>query len=136
MDKILLEFIETLDQSLKRLQPAGFEHLTVSQFQYIDAIAALGQPTITEIAARLGFSKPSVTAGIQKLVELGFVVKTQSKTDKRVFYVVLSEAGAALVAAKAQTLQEYGKFVRSALSVDETRQFEALLTKLVAHFKG
>jgi DNA-binding MarR family transcriptional regulator len=136
MDKILLEFIETLDQSLKRLQPDGFAHLTVSQFQYIEAIAALGQPTITDIAARLGFSKPSVTAGIQKLVEMGFVTKAQSETDKRVFYIALTETGAALVAAKAQTLKEYGEFIRSALSAEEARQFEAILTKLVQVFKG
>ncbi|MCX6065832.1 MAG: MarR family winged helix-turn-helix transcriptional regulator [Chloroflexi bacterium] len=136
MDKILLEFIETLDQSLKRLQPEGFAHLTVSQFQYIDTIAALGQPTITDVVARLGFSKPSVTAGIQKLVEMGFVVKTQSETDKRVFYVALTGAGAALVAAKLQTLKEYGDFIRSALSAEEARQFDAILTKLVALFKA
>lgn len=136
MDKILLEFIETLDQSLKRLQPEGFAHLTISQFQYIDAIAALGQPTITEVAARLGFSKPSVTAGIQKLIEMGFVVKTQSGIDKRVFYVALTGTGAALVAAKLQTLREYGEFIRSALSAEEGRQFESILTKLVQVFKG
>jgi DNA-binding MarR family transcriptional regulator len=136
MDKILLEFINTLDHSLKRLQTDGFSHLTVSQFQYIDAIATLGQPTITEIANRLGFSKASVTTGINRLVELGFVVKTQSESDKRIFHVSLTETGDKLVAAKFQTLKEYGEFIRSALSADEARQFEAILTKLVAHFKA
>lgn len=136
MEKILLEFIATLDHSLKKQQSEGFSQLTVSQFQYIDAIAALGQPTITDVAARLGFAKASATTAINKLAALGFVTKTQSETDKRVFHVALTGAGAALVAAKAQTLKEYSEFIRSALSVEEARQFEGILTKLVQVFKG
>ncbi len=135
MDKILLEFIGTLDHSLRRLQTEGFSQLTVSQFQYIDAIAALGQPTVSEVAARLGVSKASATAGINKLAALGFVTKTQSEADKRVFHVRLTASGMQLVNARLQTVKEYVDFVASALTEDETRQFEALLTKLVAQFK-
>lgn len=136
MDKILLEFIGTLDHSLKRLQTEGFSQLTFSQFQYIDAIAALGQPTVSEVAARLGYSKASVTAGINKLVTLGFVTKTQSEADKRVFHVCLTENGMQMVNARLQTVKEYVAFVASALTEDEARQFKAILTKLVQVFKG
>ncbi len=136
MEKILLEFIATLDHSLKKQQSEGFSHLTVSQFQYIDTIAALNSPNVSEIAARLGFAKASATTAINKLAALGFVTKTQSETDKRVFHVALTGTGAALVAAKAQTLKEYSEFIRSALSSEEARQLEAILTKLVQVFKG
>lgn len=135
MEKILLEFIDTLDHSLKKQQGEGFSQLTVSQFQYIDAIAALGNPTISDVAHRLGFSKASATTAINKLVALGFVQKSQSEADKRVFHVSLTENGMQLVEAKAQTIRAYVGFVASALSAEETRQFEAILTKLVAQFK-
>ena len=135
MEKILLEFIVTLDHSLKKQQSAGFSQLTLSQFQYIDAIAALGNPTVSEVAARLGFSKASATAALNKLVTLGFVAKTQSEADKRVFHVGLTEAGGQLVRAKAQTVKAYVDFVASALDEAELRQFEAILTKLVTRFK-
>ncbi|MCG2787395.1 MAG: MarR family winged helix-turn-helix transcriptional regulator [Anaerolineae bacterium] len=136
MEKILLEFIATLDHSLKKKQSDGFSQLTVSQFQYIDAIAALDSPTMSDVAARLGFSKASATTAIDKLVALGFVSKTQSEMDKRVFHVGLTEAGGQLVQAKFQTLKEYGDFIAAALTADEARQFEAILTKLVQVFKG
>jgi DNA-binding MarR family transcriptional regulator len=136
MEKILLEFIETLDHSLKKQQSEGFSQLTFSQFQYIDAIAALDNPTVSEVAARLGFAKASATAAINKLVTLGFVSKNQSKTDKRVFHVGLTEAGEQLVQAKFQTLKEYGDFIVAALTANEARQFEAILIKLVQVFKG
>jgi DNA-binding MarR family transcriptional regulator len=135
MEKILLEFIATLDHSLKKQQTEGFSQLTVSQFQYIDAIAALANPTVGEVAARLGFAKASATTAINKLVALGFVSKTQSETDKRVFHVGLTEAGGQLVQARAKTIRAYVDFVASALTEDEIRQFEAILGKLVARFK-
>jgi DNA-binding MarR family transcriptional regulator len=136
MEKILLEFIATLDHSLKKQQNAGFSQLTFSQFQYVDAIAALENPTVSEVAQRLGFAKASATTAINKLVALGFVFKTQSETDKRVFHVSLTEAGGQLIQAKFQTLKEYGDFIAAALTADEARQFETILTKLVRVFKG
>ncbi len=136
MEKILLEFFATLDHSLKKQQTEAFSQLTVSQFQYIDAISALGEPTVSEVAARLGFSKASATTALNKLAALGFVTKAQSDADKRVFHVRLTERGVALVEARARTVAAYVNFVTAALSEDEARQFEAILTKLVQVFKG
>lgn len=138
MEKLLIEFINTLDLSLKKVQTdaSGFSRLTISQLQYIDAIDALGKPAISEIANRLNITKASVTAGVNKLVEMGYIVKTQSDEDKRVFHVSLTEAGRELVSAKYQALKAYGEFIGAALSEEEARQFEAILTKLVKLFKG
>ncbi len=140
METLLLEFISTLEHSLKNIQAqsglsAGFSRLTISQAQYLDAIHTLGQPTITELASHLNFSKASVTAGINKLVALDYVLKTQSTEDKRVFRVQLTPTGAELVSAKFQTLQEYVAFIGSALTEEENRQFQAILAKLVRRFK-
>jgi DNA-binding MarR family transcriptional regulator len=140
MEKILLEFINTLDLSLKQQQKEagstlGFSKLTVHQLQYLDVINDLENPTITELAKRLHITKASVTVGVNKLIKLGFVSKTQSKVDKRVFHVSLKESGKQFAAVKNQALQDYGKFIRSALSKEEAKQFEAILTKLVNLFQ-
>jgi DNA-binding MarR family transcriptional regulator len=140
MENLLLEFINTLDLSLKKFQAevgdgSGISKLTISQFQYINAIYDLGEPAITEIAHRLNITKASVTTGIHKLVNMGYVIKTQSNTDKRVFHVSLTEASEQLIKAKYRALKEYGEFISAALSEEETRQFEETLTKLVKLFK-
>ncbi len=140
MEKLLIDFINTLDVSLKNLQEeigdrSGFLKLTISQFQYIDAIHGLGRPTITDISNRLNITKASVTAGVNKLIAMGYVSKTQSETDKRVFHVSLTEMGNQLVTAKYQALKDYEAFVVAALSEEEARQFEVILTKLVQRFK-
>lgn len=140
MEELLIEFVNTFDLSLKKIltevrEGSGISKLTISQLQYIDAIDALGAPTITEIADRLKITKPSVTTGIHKLIKMGYVIKTQSSTDKRIFHVNLTEAARQFVKARYQALKEYGEFLGAALSEDEARQFEQTLTKIVKLFK-
>jgi DNA-binding MarR family transcriptional regulator len=140
MEKLLIEFVNTLDLSLKKLQEevgygSGISKLTINQFQYIDAIYELGEPTFTEIADKLNITKASVTTGINKLINMGYVTKTQSSVDRRVFHVGLTEAGKQLIKAKYQALKEYGEFIGASLSEDEARQFEETLTKIVKIFK-
>ncbi len=141
MQQLLIAFINTLDISLKKMlreagDGSGFAGLTIPQLNYLEAIHALGQPTITDLADRLNFSKASVTAGVQKLVELGYVHKTQSTADRRVYHVGLTASGAELAAAKTRALSAYEAFIKSALSEEESRQLQAILEKLVRHFGG
>jgi DNA-binding MarR family transcriptional regulator len=64
MEEVLIEFINTLDTSVKKLQEgASVSQLTISQFQYIDAIHQLQQPTLTEVAEKLTITKASVNVG-------------------------------------------------------------------------
>ncbi|ACK64776.1 transcriptional regulator, MarR family [Rippkaea orientalis PCC 8801] len=140
MEQILIEFVNTLDSLFKKLQEevgntSGVSQLTISQFQYIDAIHQLGKPTITEIAEKLGITKASVTAGTNKLTKLGYITKTQSSEDKRVFRVSLTETGQRLINAKYQALKEYGEFISSSLTEEESQQFTAIMIKLVQRFR-
>lgn len=142
MEDLLLEFINTLDLSLKKKIQAdvgnvsGISKLTIHQFQYIDAIYNLGEPTSTEIAKRLNITKASVTIGVNRLANMGYVIKTQSNMDKRVFHVSLTGSGENLIKAKYQALKEYGEFIAASLTKEEASQFEETLTKLVKHFKN
>ncbi|MEE3717915.1 MarR family winged helix-turn-helix transcriptional regulator [Tumidithrix elongata RA019] len=140
MEEILIEFVSTLDASFKKIQgevgsTTGISKLTISQFQYINAIHELGNPTITEVADKLAITKASVTAGIDKLIKMGYVTKAQSQDDRRSFHVSLTETGEQLIDAKYLALKEYGAFINAALSDKEAKQFEAIITKLVKLFR-
>jgi DNA-binding MarR family transcriptional regulator len=141
MEKLLIEFINTLDFTLKRLHEetgggVGISNLTINQFRYIEAINDLDRPTITELADMLNITKASVTAGINKLTEMGYVIKTQSKSDKRVIHLSLTDDSNILVMAKYKALKEYEEFIESALSEDEIRIFKDILSKLVQLFEN
>jgi DNA-binding MarR family transcriptional regulator len=136
MENILLEFVDILDQSLKKFQReagdgSGFARLTIHQLNYMDVINSLGEPTITEIAEKLRISKASVTIGINKLIRLGYVKKQQSTIDRRVFHIRLTEPAQGLIRASFQALHDYGEFVRAALSEEEVQQFQVILAKII-----
>jgi MarR family transcriptional regulator, organic hydroperoxide resistance regulator len=140
MEELLIEFINTMDLSMRRLQEKvgdrpGMSRLTLNQLRYIDAVYQLGEPAISEVAAKLEITKASVTAGIDKLVKLGYVVKTQSSADRRVFRVRLTTEGERMVADKYAAIQSYGAFIRAALEEDEARQFEQAMRKIVDAFQ-
>jgi DNA-binding MarR family transcriptional regulator len=137
MNELLLQFIDTLQTSMRQFQAQNgesFTGLTISQIDYLEAIAALGSPTISEIASVMGFSKPSVTDAVKKLEKLGFVTKERSTQDRRVVHVKLTEKGQKLKTAKQRTLEQYENFIRTSLDEKELSQFEQILEKLVSAF--
>lgn len=139
METLLMKFIETLDVSVKQSQKkAGFNigecKISLSQMQYINTIHLLKNPTLSEVAERLGVTKASVTAGINNLLELGFVEKNQSDSDKRAFHVSLTKESEKIVMIKHEALEEYVGFIKSTLTEDEAKMFEETLNKLVRVF--
>ena len=71
----------------------GFCDLTLNQFYYLRGIQHNDSITLTELAHKLGVSKPSANAAITKLMKDGFVVRTRSDVDQRKFLLTLSEKG-------------------------------------------
>ncbi|WNR45539.1 MarR family winged helix-turn-helix transcriptional regulator [Paenibacillus roseipurpureus] len=140
MLKILMEFVGTLHVNMRNIQEqighrADLAKLTVNQIQYVEAIHELGEPTISQIAQKLGITKASVTTSMNKLVNLGYAIKQQSSSDKRVYYIQLTEEAKKLISTKHQALVHYAEFIRAALTPEEAKQFEEILHKLVYVFK-
>ncbi|MCA9839912.1 MAG: MarR family transcriptional regulator [Trueperaceae bacterium] len=138
MEKVLEAFITTLDSSFKKLlEDVGNPlNLTASQATYIETIYKLNQPTLSELADSLGLSRASVTTAINKLVKQGYITKTQSSEDKRVSHLGLTPSSEKLMQAKQKAVQNYTDFIRAALSQEEIRQFELIMSKLVLQFQN
>ena len=138
MNEILLQFIQTLDTSMKEfMMQSGttLSQLTLHQIQYLEAVAALESPTISEIAFHMNFSKPSVTDAVKKLEGLGFVHKERSTDDRRVVHVCLTNKGKQIQHTQQQTMQHYLDFIQTTLDEEEQIQFKQTLEKLVAAFE-
>ena len=71
--------------------------LSLSQFHLLRAVALNGHFHSGELAGFLGVSAPAGTKNIDKLEKLGFVVRTQSQTDRRVTLLSASAKGRRLV---------------------------------------
>jgi DNA-binding MarR family transcriptional regulator len=140
METKLLRFIGTLDESFRSIREGlgkkvGFEKLTVSQLQYLDAIGMQGVCTASELALRLGYSKASVSVAIAGLEAAGYVIKAKLAEDARLSILSLSKQGEKVFSAKQKALKQYGAFIRKSLTVAEAASFEAILDKLNRQFE-
>lgn len=103
--------------------------LSVNDVDYLEVIEKKGNPTLGEIAMELNFSKPSVTSMVNKLVKGGFVNKVQSKDDKRVFYVELTDLGKDIIELQLSVYRDFAIKLEKVLDSSEVEKLADLLGK-------
>jgi DNA-binding MarR family transcriptional regulator len=108
--------------------------LTLKQFYYLDIINRMKLITSSELSEKLKVSKPAVTAIVTKLLDLGYLNKTQCNEDRRFFYISLSEKGNALIETNNKTAKEWAHHIESVLSEDERKKYSEMLEKVIASY--
>lgn len=138
MDYPLEELFALIDQRLTQtsqrvradnLSAGEMASLTGTHIFYLHAIRGLEKPTLTGLAEAFRVTKPSVTAVVNRLIEMGYLEKQQSGKDRRVFYLHLTEAGQRVVRIKEQTFHLFADQIRAHLADGEARELERLLSK-------
>jgi DNA-binding MarR family transcriptional regulator len=109
--------------------------LTIRQIYYLKCISRLNTPTLSQLARVFKITKPSVTAIIQHLCEMGYVEKHQSHTDMRVFTVKLTQKGDRMAHVDEEAIMEFSSQVRSVLNEQEFEELEFLLARLLVSIK-
>lgn len=72
-------------------------NLSESQFFILDALFHLGDLAQKDLAKKLLKSGGNITMVVDNLEEKGFVKRLRGKTDRRLFYVHLTESGKKLI---------------------------------------
>jgi len=75
------------------LSKQGIKDIVTSHGDIINALFQKSKMTMAEIAERIRRDKSTVTALVDKLVRLGYVVKERDTKDTRVVYVTLTDKG-------------------------------------------
>lgn len=96
--KNIVDTIAKLTHMMSNMEDAAKEefnlsNLTVTQMNYLEAIFQLGNPNITELAAFIKLTKPTVKVSIDRLIEKEYVFKVQSDEDRRSSHLHLTEKG-------------------------------------------
>src|SRR5262249_31474612 len=73
--------------------------LTMPQMKALLILDTDGQSTIGELACRMGFGKPAMSILVEKLVQGGYLRRTEDPEDRRRTIVRVTEKGADVVAA-------------------------------------
>ncbi len=137
MDKsvFLLTVFQDLSSKIHEIKEQAFrrsdcQDLSVANLHYIDVISTLHNPTFVELAKKLGLSKPSVTIMVNKLLEKGYVQKTRSPDDGRVFYITLTAKGRKIATSYHEAQQKVVEYISSKLTPKDVETLIVLLTKI------
>lgn len=104
--------------------------ITYNSLLYLDMIAYQKHCTASWIAQTLQVSKSAVTVKINELIHQGLVCKTQSETDKRIFYLEVTEAAARLYQLYDKGLYAAISTVQKQYKPDEIAVFCRILNSL------
>lgn len=133
--KVVLDTVEMISQLMGELESKafnqeGFSDITLNQMLYLETIARLEQPTFGDIAEQLEVTRPSVSAIVKKLINLGYVKKEQSLDDGRVFFLHLTDKGIRFNELHSEVHQILAQRITQRLNQGEIKDLAVLLTKI------
>jgi DNA-binding MarR family transcriptional regulator len=94
-------------------------------------ILRLHNPNVTELAAELKLTKPTVTVLVDKLVSKGYIRRVPSDKDRRSTHLHIDEKGKKIEQLRDIAHQRMADQISSGLSETETAILTELLKKIV-----
>ena len=134
-----ISYISKIREKVNRLiesemSHSGLEGIVTSHGDIIYALFNRQRMTMAEIAGKIGRDKSTVTALVDKLVKLGYVVKERDTQDSRIVYVTLTEQGRELQPVfEAISVKVLDTFY-SGVSESEKTELARLLDKIYRNF--
>lgn len=129
MESITLALYGWEEEFMRKAAASG---LTARQIHHLDAIADLGNPSPSEISARLGITKPSVTALLARLGAAGHVRRSRTDGDKRGYHVHVTARGQGFVEEHRAVHERMAALFTSALSAREVEALGGMIRKALA----
>ena len=104
--------------------------LTTTEVYCVEIIHSLGKPTIQEFANFIGISSPNATYKVNSLIKKGYVEKVQSDTDKREFYLDVTDKFYRYYNINEKYLDIVEERLKKELSKEEFEMFNNTLKKI------
>jgi DNA-binding MarR family transcriptional regulator len=127
----LRQLYDSLRENLHtRLAQEGYAEITPSHglvFQYLDPKGS----RITELAARAGMTKQSMSALVYQLEELGYLKRKDDPDDARAVLFVFTAKGETLKTTGQQINYEFEKRWEQVLGVAQYQKFREMINQLV-----
>ncbi len=135
--KKIIDLVSALSHSLGEMEELskekfGFSELTITQMHYIEVISRLQNPNVTELAVELKLSKPTVTVGVDRLIEKGYIEKVQSDGDRRNSHLHLTEKGEKINEMHDYAHNKFVELISESIDKEELIKLEELLEKLTS----
>jgi DNA-binding MarR family transcriptional regulator len=108
-----------------------FSDLTMKQVFYLETIGNMDKPTFTELAKKLGLSKPSISAIVDKLIQKNYLQKQLDPDDKRSYRICLTKQGIELNNKHQAMHDGLAEHLTNVLTEEEQEKLAMVLNKIV-----
>jgi DNA-binding MarR family transcriptional regulator len=131
-EEAMLNLLRTSDQLQIHFARLFREHgLTSSQYNVLRILRGEGKPLpILEIAGRTVTVVPGITGLIDRLEQAGFVRRERCENDRRVIFVVITQAALALLARLDQPVRDLQAKLLVHMTAAELKTLSRLLEKV------
>lgn len=128
------EMVKFLENKLKK---NNLDDLIPSHGNILTALFESDKPlTMKEISNKIGKDKSTVTALVNKLINLGYIEKEKSSFDKRVTYIKLTQNARNIEDRFNHISSQVKETAYSNFTEEEKKEFLRLLKKLNTNFKN
>ena len=110
--------------------------ITYNSLLYLELINCMENCTVSYIADSLKIARSSVTLKVNELEQLGLVTKKQSESDKRVFYLSVTDLADAIFEIDNKAFIKATREIESRFSKKEIENYTEILLIFIKHFKG
>ncbi|MCU0849500.1 MAG: MarR family transcriptional regulator [Spirochaetes bacterium] len=112
------------------LEKHGITGIAPSHGEIIGSLLMRGPLTMKEIAGIVGKDKSTVTSLVSKLIDRGYVKKSENADDKRITIISLTRAGKALKPHYEEISSKLKSWAYSGFSEEERDRLHAYLIRL------
>lgn len=105
-------------------------NISLKQLYYLDTIHRMHEPSVTELAKQWNITKPSVTVIIEKMEKDQIIIKVPSETDKRSFWIKLSDKGQRLQGKHDEMYNKAFGMIERMLNQGERHQLRNIIRKI------
>ncbi|MBO5112261.1 MAG: MarR family transcriptional regulator [Lachnospiraceae bacterium] len=129
----IIHLLGVADRTLKRSISKKVENTGVfrSQHRLLMILGKHPDCSQTELAERLEISSAAVAVSLKKLEKSGFISRQCQENDNRVNQVVITEKGWEIIDQSVQYFKEMDKAFLKDFSLEELRQLEAFLERMI-----
>ncbi len=134
----LVESLLTVTHAIRQRHNAELAAYDVSvpRAGLLRAMLELGEPRMSELAARLGLNPRTITAAVDALEREGLLERRAEPADRRATRVALTDAGRRHIEAWQAFQRELAESAMAPLSSAERRQFKRMLERIRAKGLG
>jgi DNA-binding MarR family transcriptional regulator len=113
------------------LSEAQISNFNMNDYYYLTSIYQLGTPKLGELATKLNLTKPAISALVKRLEKNDLIVKIQSKEDKRVYFLNLTDKAIRIIEGDNKLYENLSNTFSDFLTDEEINIVDNLLQKVV-----